>query len=96
MLEASVKQTQDTVARLQEELTTTTSNYELQLSSLSEHMANMNDKLAAQQEEIEVLNYQLAEKVLAPIHIFKTLTYYYFHIFSGHKERKVEIDERIC
>lgn len=62
MLEASVKQAQDTVNRLQEELTTTTTNYESQLSSMSEHMANMNDKLAAQQEEIEQLNYELTAK----------------------------------
>ncbi|KAL0269108.1 UNVERIFIED_CONTAM: hypothetical protein PYX00_006943 [Menopon gallinae] len=62
MLETSIKQSQDTVVRLQEELNTTTSNYELQLSSLSEHMANMNGKLAAQQEEIEILNYKLTEK----------------------------------
>lgn len=30
---------------------------------MSEHMANMNDKLAAQQEEIEQLNYELTAKV---------------------------------
>lgn len=30
---------------------------------MSEHMANMNEKLASQQEEIEVLKHELTEKV---------------------------------
>lgn len=63
VLEASIKQAQDTINNLQEELTTTTTNYEIQLSSLSEHVANMNDKLTLQQEEIESLTFQLTTKV---------------------------------
>ncbi|KAK6639005.1 hypothetical protein RUM43_007275 [Polyplax serrata] len=62
VLEDSLKQTQNTVDRLQEELHTTTINYEEQLQSMSEHMANMNEKLASQQEEIEILRHELTEK----------------------------------
>lgn len=58
------------VTRLQEELSVTTRNYEDQLSSMSEHMANMNDKLAAQETTIEDLTYELTTKVRDAILLF--------------------------
>ncbi|KAF4516847.1 hypothetical protein B566_EDAN006242 [Ephemera danica] len=50
-------------SELQEELHTTKHNYETQLSLMSEHLANMNDKLAIQKDEIDQLKYQLGQKV---------------------------------
>jgi len=46
--------------KLEEELTITAHNYESQLSSMSEHMANQNDKITAQEVAIEDLSYQLS------------------------------------
>jgi len=48
--------------KLQEELHTTTTNYESQLSMMSEHLANMNEKLTVQKDEIDQLKYQLKNK----------------------------------
>nr|CAD7405460.1 unnamed protein product [Timema cristinae] len=50
------------LTRLQEELQTTTENYEVQLSIMSEHLANMNEKLTLQRDEIDQLKYQLTSK----------------------------------
>ncbi|XP_065225205.1 protein phosphatase 1 regulatory subunit 21-like [Planococcus citri] len=47
---------------LQEKLSTISQNYEGQLSMLSEHLANVNDKLASQTEEIDNLRYQINNK----------------------------------
>ncbi|XP_063222531.1 protein phosphatase 1 regulatory subunit 21 [Bacillus rossius redtenbacheri] len=60
--DASLGQVQEGAARLQEELATTTESYELQLRIMSEHLAGMNDKLTAQQDEIDQLKYQLTAK----------------------------------
>ncbi|PSN56891.1 Protein phosphatase 1 regulatory subunit 21 [Blattella germanica] len=60
--EQGLQQMQDTAAKLQEDLQTTTHNYETQLSIMSEHLANMNDKLAVQRDEIDQLKYQLSNK----------------------------------
>ncbi|XP_066280062.1 protein phosphatase 1 regulatory subunit 21-like isoform X2 [Branchiostoma lanceolatum] len=46
---------QQKIAQLQDELTTTTSNYESQLSMMSEHLCSMNDKLTQQRDEIDAL-----------------------------------------
>lgn len=54
---------QDLAAKLQEDLQTTTHNYETQLSIMSEHLANMNDKLTVQWDEIDQLKYQMTNKV---------------------------------
>jgi protein phosphatase 1 regulatory subunit 21 len=54
---------QDLAAKLQEDLQTTTHNYETQLSIMSEHLANMNDKLTVQLDEIDQLKYQMTNKV---------------------------------
>ncbi|CAG2116106.1 unnamed protein product [Medioppia subpectinata] len=45
----------DEMTHLREELATNVSNYEQQLSLMSEHLANMNDKLSAQTDEIASL-----------------------------------------
>nr|CAD7199347.1 unnamed protein product [Timema douglasi] len=52
------------LTRLQEELQTTTENYEVQLSIMSEHLANMNEKLTLQRDEIDQLKYQLTSKMV--------------------------------
>lgn len=52
----------DALEKLQGELLTTTTNYETQLSMMSEHLANMNEKLTVQKDEIDQLNYQLKTK----------------------------------
>lgn len=38
-------------------------NYKSQLSTMSEHLANMNEKLITQTEEIQQLKYELGNKV---------------------------------
>lgn len=50
------------MGRLQEELNTTSHNYEQQLSTMSEHLADLNDKYAEQCELIQQLQYQLGIK----------------------------------
>ena len=44
---------------LKEEARTTSVNYEEQLSMMSEHLANMNDKLTTQTDEIERLHFEM-------------------------------------
>lgn len=48
--------------RLQDEVGVTASNYEGQLTLMTEHVARMNDKLTSQTDEIENLRYQLNKK----------------------------------
>lgn len=62
-LEEALHAARERQAQLQEEVTTTTSNYETQLSTMSEHLAGMNEKLAQQRETIDQLHYQIANKV---------------------------------
>ena len=38
-------------------------NYKIQLNTMSEHLANMNEKLIFQTEEIQQLKFELANKV---------------------------------
>ncbi|CAG7786527.1 unnamed protein product [Allacma fusca] len=47
---------------LQEELQLTKNNYETQLSTMTEHLANMNEKLTLQKDTIDDLKYQLTNK----------------------------------
>lgn len=61
--ETSLQKIQDFAVKLQEDLQTTTQNYETQLSIMSEHLANMNDKLTIQRDEIDQLKYQMTNKV---------------------------------
>ena len=57
-LESSVKQIQ----LLQEEVRSTSANYESQLGMMTEHVAGLNDKLTLQTDEIERLKYELGQK----------------------------------
>ncbi|KAL2713475.1 flagellar attachment zone protein 1 isoform X1 [Vespula squamosa] len=47
---------------LQKDKETQEGNYKTQLSTMSEHLANMNDKLICQTEEIQQLKFELANK----------------------------------
>ena len=53
---------------LKEELATNVSNYESQLSLMSEHLANMNDKLTHQRDEIDSLKHNNSIKVSTKLH----------------------------
>ena len=57
-----LKDAQDQIEIIKEEAKTTSVNYENQLSLMSEHLANMNDKLTKQTDEIETLKYELTNK----------------------------------
>ena len=48
---------------LQEDKEVQEGNYKLQLSTMSEHLANMNEKLIHQTEEIQQLKFELSSKV---------------------------------
>lgn len=48
---------------LQKERETQEGNYKSQLNTMSEHLANMNEKLIFQTEEIQQLKFELANKV---------------------------------
>lgn len=61
-LEERLRATEITLDSLQEELSTTSHNYELQLSTMSEHLANMNETLTKQCDEIHQLEYKLKLK----------------------------------
>lgn len=56
-----------TTLELQEELSTISQNYEVQLSMMSEHLASVNEKLTSQSEEIDSLHYQLNNKVISMV-----------------------------
>ena len=59
-IEKELQNAQDRISNLHEGIGTTNSNYEEQISMLSEHVANMNEKLAEKTEEIQVLlSYQI-------------------------------------
>lgn len=60
--EKDVEDAKVELAGLREEMKTTATNYEMQLSMMSEHLANMNDKLSSQAEEISNLKYDLNNK----------------------------------
>ena len=47
---------------LRDESTAIKSNYENQMSMMTEHVAVLNDKITAKSEEIETLKYELANK----------------------------------
>ncbi len=53
--EEDIDNNHKTIFELREELATNVSNYESQLSLMSEHLANMNDKLTQQKDEIDSL-----------------------------------------
>ena len=57
-----LKEAKTQIEAITEEAKTTSLNYENQLSLMSEHLANMNDKLTVQTDEIERLKYELTNK----------------------------------
>ncbi|CAK1551008.1 unnamed protein product [Leptosia nina] len=52
----------DTISRLEEELQSTSHNYEQQMSLLTEHVAALNDQIASQHDTIEHLKHQLSTR----------------------------------
>ncbi|XP_074532085.1 protein phosphatase 1 regulatory subunit 21 [Halichoeres trimaculatus] len=54
-LSEEVKQANQNISRLQDELTTTKRSYEDQLSMMSDHLCSMNETLSKQREEIDTL-----------------------------------------
>lgn len=54
-LSEEVKQANQNITRLQDELTTTKRSYEDQLSMMSDHLCSMNETLSKQREEIDTL-----------------------------------------
>lgn len=53
--EARLNESFEYIAHLKDELSTSVRNYESQLSTMSEHLANLNEKWTDQKEEIDVL-----------------------------------------
>lgn len=51
-----------TLAAMQEEYQTSVENYEFQLRTMSEHLAELNEKLTSQCEQIDILKYQAAQQ----------------------------------
>ncbi|CAG0916752.1 unnamed protein product [Notodromas monacha] len=67
-LEEKVEEDREHKAQLREELDTTSKNYEDQLSLMSEHLAQLNDRLTRQTDEIEELRAEMSSsKILRVI-----------------------------
>lgn len=60
-VEEKLESSMNTIVKLQEELQTTSHNYEQQLSTMSEHLADLNDKYTEQCELIQQMQFQLRE-----------------------------------
>ncbi|XP_053375955.1 protein phosphatase 1 regulatory subunit 21-like isoform X1 [Mercenaria mercenaria] len=58
--EDELKAMSQTYAQLKDELSTTSKNYESQLSMMSDHLAGMNEKLTQQKDEIDELKSQIS------------------------------------
>lgn len=61
--EATLLETLSNYNSIQKEKETQEVNYKVQLNTMSEHLANMNEKLIFQTEEIQQLKFELANKV---------------------------------
>lgn len=61
--ETTLLETLSNYTSLQKEKETQEGNYKAQLNTMSEHLANMNEKLICQTEEIQQLKFELANKV---------------------------------
>jgi len=59
---AKLRQAKDTIRNLQGDVDSTSTNYESQLQVMTEHVANMNERLAQQTDEIERLKFELKRK----------------------------------
>ena len=62
LVESKLENQDKSINDLKEEARTTSVNYEEQLSMMSEHLANMNDKLTRQTDEIERLHFEMGNK----------------------------------
>lgn len=60
--EHTLQEKHNTITRLEEELHSTSRNYEEQMSVLTEHVAGLNEQLARQHDEIQHLKHQLSTK----------------------------------
>ncbi|CAK1583372.1 unnamed protein product [Parnassius mnemosyne] len=58
----TIDEKHNTISRLEEELHSTSHNYEQQMSVLTEHVAGLNEQLAKQHDQIEHLKHQLSTK----------------------------------
>ncbi|KAI0231603.1 Protein phosphatase 1 regulatory subunit 21 [Lamellibrachia satsuma] len=58
-LQEELSMAKELVIQVKDELQTMTDGYKSQLSTMSEHLAGMNEKLTAQKDEIDMLKYQL-------------------------------------
>ncbi|CAG4931143.1 unnamed protein product [Parnassius apollo] len=58
----TIDEKHNTISRLEEELHSTSHNYEQQMSVLTEHVAGLNEQLAKQHDQIEQLKHQLSTK----------------------------------
>lgn len=61
--EATLLETLSNYNSIQKEKEAQEINYKIQLNTMSEHLANMNEKLICQTEEIQQLKFELANKV---------------------------------
>lgn len=61
---------EERASKLSEELASTTQGYDTQLAVMSEHLANMNEKLALQKDKIDHLEFQ------SKVNIFKLHPHY--------------------
>ncbi|XP_066989294.1 protein phosphatase 1 regulatory subunit 21-like [Macrobrachium rosenbergii] len=60
--EVEVDKQRENVSYLKETLQTTSRNYEEQISTMSEHLADLNERIASQTEYIEQLKYEIKAK----------------------------------
>ncbi|XP_046434599.1 paramyosin isoform X1 [Neodiprion fabricii] len=62
--EEALQELQASLAAMREDHEVQEGNYKAQLSTISEHLANMNDKLIQQTEEIQQLKFELGNKII--------------------------------
>ncbi|KAM3958105.1 uncharacterized protein ACR2FA_007899 [Aphomia sociella] len=60
--EHTIQEKHNTISRLEEELHSTSHNYEEQMSVLTEHVAGLNEQLTRQHDEIQHLKHQLSSR----------------------------------
>ncbi|KPJ01488.1 KLRAQ motif-containing protein 1 [Papilio xuthus] len=58
----TIEEKHNTISRLEEELHSTSHNYEQQMSVLTEHVAGLNEQLARQHDQLEMLRHQLTTR----------------------------------
>lgn len=58
----TLQEKHNTIGRLEEELHSTSHNYEEQMSVLTEHVAGLNEQLASQHDQVQQLKHQLSNR----------------------------------